>query len=134
MVDSTPWRNNPFTRSLGVDVPIVLAPMAGGPSTAELAASVSGAGVLGTLGLAYLGPDAIGEEIGRLRWLTDRPFAVNLFVVPVPPVDPDQLAAAWAALAPYRAEVGLADLAVPERFGESFEDQVEAVLRARAPI
>jgi nitronate monooxygenase len=61
-------------------IPIVLAPLAGGPSTPELAAAVSGAGGLGFLAAGYLSADALGERIERTRALTDRPFGVNLFV------------------------------------------------------
>lgn len=61
-------------------VPIILAPLAGGPSTPELAAAVSGAGGLGFLAAGYLSADALGERIERTRTLTDRPFGVNLFV------------------------------------------------------
>ena len=65
-------------RTLGL--PIVLAPLAGGPSTPELAAAVSGAGGLGFLAAGYLSAEALGERVLRTRALTDRPFGVNLFV------------------------------------------------------
>ena len=71
-------------------VPIVLAPLAGGPSTPELAAAVSDAGGLGFLAAGYLTADALGERIARTRELTDRPFGVNLFV-PGPVADPDDV-------------------------------------------
>jgi nitronate monooxygenase len=61
-------------------IPIVLAPLAGGPSTPELAAAVSGAGGLGFLAAGYLSADALGERVERTRALTVRPFGVNLFV------------------------------------------------------
>jgi nitronate monooxygenase len=61
-------------------VPIVLAPLAGGPSTPELAAAVSDAGGLGFLAAGYLSADALRERIERTRALTNRPFGVNLFV------------------------------------------------------
>lgn len=60
--------------------PVVQAPMAGGPSRPELAAAVSEAGGLGNLAAGYKTPEAMHEEIRRLRGLTDRPFGVNLFV------------------------------------------------------
>lgn len=60
--------------------PVVGAPMAGGPSTPELAAAVSNAGGLGFLAAGYKSPDAVAEEIARTRALTGRPFGVNLFV------------------------------------------------------
>src|SRR5688572_17044398 len=53
--------------------PIVLAPLAGGPSTPELAAAVSEAGGLGFLAAGYLSADALGERIERTRALTERP-------------------------------------------------------------
>jgi nitronate monooxygenase len=68
-------------------VPIVLAPLAGGPSTPELTAAVSGAGGFGFLAAGYLSADALAERLRRMRALTDRPFGVNLFV-PGPASDP----------------------------------------------
>jgi nitronate monooxygenase len=64
----------------GLEHPIVLAPLAGGPSTPRLAAAVSNAGGLGMLAFGYLSPDAAHEQLAELRELTDRPFGVNVFV------------------------------------------------------
>jgi nitronate monooxygenase len=60
--------------------PIVQAPMAGGPSCPELAGAVSDAGGLGFLAAGYKTPEAMYEEIKRLRGQTQRPFGVNLFM------------------------------------------------------
>ncbi|HEY0516183.1 MAG TPA: nitronate monooxygenase [Solirubrobacteraceae bacterium] len=76
-----------------LSVPIVLAPLAGGPSTPELTAAVSGAGGLGFLASGYLSPEQMRQSIERVRELTDAPFGVNVFVV----------AAAAAAAAPAAA-------------------------------
>ncbi|MFH5187240.1 NAD(P)H-dependent flavin oxidoreductase [Paenibacillus sp. TAB 01] len=65
----------------GIRYPLFLAGMAGGPSTPELVAAVSEAGGLGTLGAAYMEPDAIGAAIDEIRRRTDAPFAVNLFAL-----------------------------------------------------
>nr|WP_306306450.1 nitronate monooxygenase [Nocardia veterana] len=67
--------------------PIVLAPMAGGPSTPELAAAVCGAGGLGFLAAGYLTPADTAARLAALRELTEVPFGVNLFVpgAPTPP-------------------------------------------------
>jgi len=62
------------------DIPIVLAPLAGGPSTPELAAAVSGAGGLGFLAAGYLSAAELADRRGRLAELTGRPYGVNLFV------------------------------------------------------
>ncbi len=60
--------------------PVVLAPLAGGPSTPELCAAVSDAGGLGFLAAGYLSASELATRIDRTRRLTSRPFGVNLFV------------------------------------------------------
>ena len=72
-----------------LSIPIVLAPMAGGPTTPELVAAVSEAGGLGFLAAGYLSVDQFAERIAATRALTERPFGVNLFVPgrPDPAVD-----------------------------------------------
>lgn len=62
------------------DIPVVLAPLAGGPSTPELAAAVSNAGGLGFLASGYLSAAELAGRSRRLGELTSRPFGVNLFV------------------------------------------------------
>jgi nitronate monooxygenase len=61
-------------------LPIVLAPLAGGPSTPELCAAVSEAGGLGFLAAGYLPVEELAGRIDRTLALTDKPFGVNLFV------------------------------------------------------
>jgi nitronate monooxygenase len=63
-----------------LDVPIVGAPMAGGPSTPELAAAVSDAGGLGFLAAGMLDAATLQEQIAEVWSRTERPFGVNLFV------------------------------------------------------
>lgn len=73
-----PFRfDTPFTRLLGLDLPIAQAPI-GGASTPALAAAVSNAGGLGTLSLTWRSPEATRALIRETRALTDRPFAINL--------------------------------------------------------
>jgi nitronate monooxygenase len=67
--------------------PIVLAPLAGGPSTPALAAAVGEAGGLGFLAAGYLRADALRDDIRALRERTAAPFGVNLFVPGSPDVD-----------------------------------------------
>ncbi|HEX5499334.1 MAG TPA: nitronate monooxygenase [Thermomicrobiales bacterium] len=67
----------PFTRLLGIDAPIVQAPI-GGASTPELAAAVSNAGALGSLSITWREPSALPDLLRRVRGLTERPVAVNL--------------------------------------------------------
>lgn len=66
-----------FTRALGVELPIVQAPM-GGATCPALAAAVSEAGGLGMLALSWHPVEAARAEIRATRALTGRPFGVNL--------------------------------------------------------
>src|SRR5438046_637621 len=67
----------PLCSRLGIEVPIVQAPM-GTLAVPALAAAVSNAGALGTLGVSWLELPLMREFIRETRRLTDRPFAVNL--------------------------------------------------------
>ncbi|MDT5069636.1 MAG: nitronate monooxygenase [Mycobacterium sp.] len=64
-----------------LDVPVIVAPMAGGPTTPALAAAGTNAGGLGFLAAGYLSADALAERITAARALTSGPIGVNLFVV-----------------------------------------------------
>jgi nitronate monooxygenase len=71
----------PLCPLLGIRYPLVQAPMAG-VNTPELAAAVSEAGALGSLGGAALSVDELRGAIRRIRELTEAPFSVNLFAPP----------------------------------------------------
>ncbi|MDX8152931.1 nitronate monooxygenase [Patulibacter brassicae] len=88
--------------------PIVLAPMAGGPSTPALAAAVSDAGGLGTLAAGYRAPDALADDLARTRERTSRPIGVNLFAPPPPAVPATRIAAHAAAVAREASALGVA--------------------------
>ena len=76
-----------FDHALARQVPVIVAPMAGGPSTPELAAAGSNAGGLGFLAAGYLTAEVFAERISAARGLTTGPLGVNLFVL--------QPSAAW---------------------------------------
>src|SRR6476660_8877821 len=78
--------------------PIVQAPMAGGPSTVELARAVGDAGGLGFLAAGYLKAAQVRDQIHELRGLTGAPFGVNVFVPGASAADPDALARYLATL------------------------------------
>jgi len=69
--------DNRVTRMLGVEVPIVQAPM-GWIARSQLASAVSNAGGLGIIETSSGELDAIRGEIERMRELTDKPFGVNI--------------------------------------------------------
>jgi nitronate monooxygenase len=131
------WPSTRLTELLGITVPIVQAPMAGGPTTPELVAAVSEAGALGSIGAATLQPDELRAAIRRVRELTARPFAVNLFAPHErPEPDPDVVEAIDAVLAPLRRELGLPE---PDRSGSlvppyPFEELVDVLIAERVPV
>ena len=63
---------------LGIELPIIQAPMAG-VQDGRLAVAVSNAGGLGSLPCAMLGPDAMREELAYIAAHTTRPYNVNFF-------------------------------------------------------
>jgi nitronate monooxygenase len=93
--------------TLPSELPVVQAPMAGGPSTAELAAAVSAAGGYGFLAAGYLSAAGLSELIAATRALTGRPFGVNLFV-PSAPRDPVDVAGYAELLQPEADRLGVA--------------------------
>ena len=68
-----------LTEMLGLDHPIVQAPI-GGLSNPKLAAAVSNAGGLGTIAMTWTEPEVMRARIRETRSLTDRPFGVNLIL------------------------------------------------------
>src|SRR5215831_20959751 len=64
--------------------PLVVAPMAGGPSASELVVAAAGAGAVGFLAAGYKTPAAMAAEIAAVRAGTAGPFGVNVFVPGAP--------------------------------------------------
>ncbi len=98
-----------------IDVPIVLAPMAGGPSTPELAAAVSNAGGLGFIAAGYLSAEALRDKIAGARAMTAGPLGVNLFVPGLRRPAPGAVAAYALALAGDASRAGV-------ELGEAWHD------------
>lgn len=91
---------------LGIELPIIQAPMAGVQGSA-LAVAVSNAGGLGSLPCAMLAPDALRKELQLIQEQTTRPYNVNFFCH-TPPVPSAEREVLWrAALQPYYAEFGI---------------------------
>ena len=128
------WETEAIER-LGIRLPIVAAPMGGGPSTPALVAAVSEAGGLGSLAGGYLSPDRLRAEIAAVRDATDQPFAVNLFApTPVEPTA-EEVEAALAALAPYRMLLQLpARPTAGGPWSEDFDAQLAVVVEERVPV
>ncbi|MDP6350787.1 MAG: nitronate monooxygenase [Alphaproteobacteria bacterium] len=121
------------TRRLGLDVPIIQAPMVGAASV-EMVIAASNAGALGSFGAAYTQPDALREMIREIRAGTERPFGVNLFVPAPSAVTEAEVAKANAALAPIRAELGLPTPNALPAPAPTFADQAAVVIAERVPV
>ena len=98
---------------LGVELPIIQAPMAG-VQDGRLAVAVSNAGGLGSLPAALFSPDALRQQLAALKAQTAKPFNVNFFCH-TPPTPNAEREAAWRArLAAYYAELGVDSNAIAQ--------------------
>jgi nitronate monooxygenase len=122
-----------LTKLLGIDWPLIQAPMAGAATPAMISA-VCDAGALGSLPAAYMSPAAMRGLASEVRARTTRPFNLNLFVAPRPAPDPAQIARALEWLRPMREALGMPAATVPEKFGEDFDQQFEALLDIRPAV
>jgi nitronate monooxygenase len=89
-----------------LSVPIVLAPLAGGPSTPALTAAVADSGGLGFVAAGYLSAVELGDRIAETRRGTRGSIGVNLFV-PGGPTDPSAYATFVERLRPEAARAGV---------------------------
>lgn len=94
-----------FLTQLGIQYPIIQAPMAG-TATVALAAAVSNAGGLGSLGLGASDVGQARRQIRELKQATAAPFNVNFFCHQAPPVEPVRNQQWLNVLAPYFTEFG----------------------------
>ncbi len=97
---------------LGIELPIIQAPMAG-VQTSALAVAVSNAGALGSLPCAMLDAAMVRRELFAIHSQTAKPYNVNFFCHPQPPVDAQREKAWRTALAPYYAEYGIDPGTIP---------------------
>ncbi|MGH8158295.1 MAG: NAD(P)H-dependent flavin oxidoreductase [Rhodanobacter sp.] len=126
---------SPFASRLGIEHPLIQAPMSGSTPPA-LVAAVSNAGGLGSLGAGYLEPQAILDQAMQIRALGDRPYAINLFVLP------DEFEADMAAVTKAReqldalmAQEGLdVRTSLPARWAPRFSEQFAALCEARPTV
>jgi nitronate monooxygenase len=116
-----------------LEIPIVGAPLGGGPSTPALAAAVCEAGGLGFLAAGYRSAGELSSEIGEVRALTARPFGVNLFVPWRPAVAEDAVAAYAASLVGEAERYGV-ELGAPRWSDDDWDAKLAVVLSERPPV
>lgn len=127
------WPDRRLCQLLGTEHPIIQAPMAGS-ATPELAAAVSNAGGLGSLGCAEMTADQLTTHVADLRSRTNRPFNLNFFTHPAPRLDPAVFTQTREKLLPWYRRLGLEDpafAATPQ--GPGFDEERLAQLLALKP-
>jgi nitronate monooxygenase len=123
------WPDTRLVDLLGIEVPIIQAPMAGAVSP-EMVIQVSEAGGLGSLPCAMLTPEQARNDLGVIRQRTSRPINVNFFCHKPPRTEPAREARWRERLMPYYDELGVDPNApnpatIRKPFDEAFCDLVE---------
>lgn len=126
------WPSNALTKRLGIELPIIQAPMAGA-STPELAAAVSNAGALGSLGLGTSSIASIGDQVAAFYRRSHRPLNWNFFCHPEPTDVEARSATMRKGMAPIFAERGLPDPAVPGPPFGTFGSEHVALIETHQP-
>ena len=127
-------RTTAVTELLGIELPILQAPMARA-ATPELVAAVSDVGGLGALGSAMLTADELRRQAAAVRDITDRPFQANFFCHARPRFDAAQAARARDHFRPVYDELGLGDPPEPTVPHIAFDDErLEALLEIRPAV
>jgi nitronate monooxygenase len=122
-----------ITDLLGIELPLVQAPMAG-IQVSPLAIAACSAGALGSLPCAMLTLEAMVKEIEAIRAATSRPYNVNFFVHTPPAVDAAREARWRAALGPYYREYGIDPDKIPAGPGRSpFSDEAADAIERFKP-
>ncbi len=128
------WRVTSLTKKIGIQLPIIQAPMAGGATTPELISAVSNSGGLGSLAAGYMTPSEIRQAITKIRQLTKHPFAVNLFIPETHNASPNQIQKAREDIHKACIELNLEIKPVPAPYTPSFEEQITVILEEKVPV
>jgi nitronate monooxygenase len=131
------WNQNRFTKKIGIEYPIVQGPL-GGFASQRLVAKVSNFGGLGSFGGLNLEPARLRDVIAEIRSLTQKPFAVNLWVSVEDQAAKSSDEAAFrrslAAIAPLLKELGAPIPSYKRSSPVRFEDQVRVVIDEKVPV
>jgi nitronate monooxygenase len=127
-----------ITRRLKLDAPIVQGPFGSGLSSVDLAVAVSECGGLGSFGVHHLDGAGIRDIDAKIRALTKRPYALNLWIPHQDSEDPPLTDAQWKGalelLRPWFEDLRVPLPDRPARFTPRYDEQVETVLELKPPV
>jgi nitronate monooxygenase len=128
------WPRSDLSDLLGIEHPIIQAPMAGA-STPAMAAAVSNAGGLGSLGCAAYSLDQLRNACEAVRASTNGPYNLNFFVHEAPAAPADDATPMRERLAAYYEELGIAGRPALDPIMPPFDAaMLEVVLAARPKV
>lgn len=127
------WHDRRLIDLLGIEHPIVLAPMAG-PSSPELAAAVANSGGLGSMACAMSTADQARADVARFKSLSNKTFNLNFFCHTPPPPSAEAEARWKTRLRSYYVELGLdPDMPVPAAVRHPFDAATCALVEDTRP-
>jgi NAD(P)H-dependent flavin oxidoreductase YrpB (nitropropane dioxygenase family) len=117
----------------GMSIPLVAAPMSGGPTTPAMVSAATRAGALGMLAAGYKTVEAVEAELDKVR-AEGIPFGINLFAPNPLPVDPDSYRTYAGILQKEADQFGVALPAEPIEDSDRFDEKIALLLDDPVPM
>lgn len=132
------WNKTKAAQLIGIKYPIIQGPFGGRFSSASLVAAVSNSGGMGSFGLNAYGQEEIQGVNAEIRALTNKPYALNLWVPlkddPAEKFTQEDFEAVKAFFKPFFKDLKVPLSDKPSSSIQDFESQVEALLKAKPPV
>ncbi|MEQ1610675.1 MAG: nitronate monooxygenase, partial [Hyphomonadaceae bacterium] len=126
------WPTDRLQKLLGIEHPVLQAPMAGA-STPAMAIAVANAGGMGAMGCAMMSAEQLRAAAGEVAAGTTRAVNFNFFVHEEPDLAKHAAEPMHEALKPYYAHYGLGEPVAPKPGAPSFDDEILEALLACTP-
>ena len=130
------WPKTQLIDLLGIEHPIIQAPMAGSTTVELVSPAVSNTGGVGSMGYANTPTGQIREDVKKIRKLSDKPFNLNFFAHAHPANDLDVVESTRKRLEPFYSDAGLDE--VPQDVSKPLfifgEDKLDLLLELKPPI
>ncbi len=117
----------------GMSIPLVAAPMSGGPTTPAMVSAATRTGALGMLAAGYKTVEAVEAELEKVR-AEGIPFGINLFAPNPLPVDPDSYRTYAAIVQKDADQFGLTLPVEPIEDTDRFDEKIALLLEHPVPM